>query len=109
MSEQFDIRFDESSVNLEARPQKVKKGTGDNDSAWFYLGMIGQIGLAIALPIAGGALLGAFIDNRFQWYPKATVSFIFVGAIVSIATLVGSVRDILAKENQLKKQKSVQK
>jgi hypothetical protein len=59
--------------------------------------MVGDIGLAIVLPIAGGAILGAYIDRHWSIYPKATLSLLFVGMIISVAGFIHTLRDLIKK------------
>ena len=52
-----------------------------------------ELGFSISLPIAGGAILGAYLDKVFATSPKLTLSFIFLGIIIgirSIFRLIGS-------------------
>ena len=61
---------------------------------WYYLGLIGEIGFAIALPIAGGALIGVVIDRTWGMTPKATLSLLFLGVIISFFNLFKTVETI---------------
>lgn len=79
---------------LKKVPHKEKK-TSDT---WYYLGTVGQIGYAIALPIVGGALLGKYIDEQWITYPIATITGIGFGSLVAILGLIGTVREIIRKK-----------
>jgi len=72
--------------------KKLKK-----QDAWFYLGFVGQIGYAIALPIAGGALIGAYIDRTRMTYPKATLFLLFAGFVVSFLGFIKTIQDIIKR------------
>lgn len=85
-NEQFDLTLDHSGGPT-AKKRKKQKGSGE-PPAWYYLGFLGEIGFSISLPIAGGALLGAYLDSLLGSYPKGTVSFLFVGIVVSIASFI---------------------
>ena len=54
---------------------KSKKGTGNS---WYYFGIAGQIGFAIALPIAGGAIIGSSLDRKLNSYPKCTLLLLVI-------------------------------
>lgn len=71
-----------------------------DDSWYYYLGYIGEIGFAIALPIAGGAFIGKYLDERFQTYPKATLVGLFIGILIS---MVGFIKTVLDISNNIKK------
>lgn len=42
-----------------------------------------ELGFAIALPLAGGALLGSYLDKTLGTTPKVTLCLIFLGVILS--------------------------
>ncbi|MBI4065434.1 AtpZ/AtpI family protein [Candidatus Gottesmanbacteria bacterium] len=91
--ERFDIRIDEQGVGT--RPRKDEKQNKNNLDSWYYLGVVGQIGFSIALPIAGGAILGSFIDRQMSIYPKATLGLLFFGVVVSCVTFYQTIKTIL--------------
>ncbi|MCR4263179.1 MAG: AtpZ/AtpI family protein [Candidatus Roizmanbacteria bacterium] len=45
------------------------------------------LGISLVLPIAGGALAGAFIDRIFHTAPRFTLGLLFVGLIISFLKL----------------------
>ncbi|MEK7129839.1 MAG: AtpZ/AtpI family protein [Patescibacteria group bacterium] len=65
---------------------------------YFYLGFVGHIGFTIAVPIAGGALLGGYVDRIWSTYPKGTLSLLLLGVFVSGFTFYKIVRDIVRKK-----------
>jgi hypothetical protein len=69
-----------------------------SDDAWYYLGLVGQIGYAIALPIAGGAILGSLIDHRFGLSRTGASIGIVTGIVVSAVGFVQVIRKILQKQ-----------
>ncbi len=71
-----------------------KKKRREITAPWYYLGLIGEIGFAIALPIAGGALIGVVIDRAWGMTPKATLSLLFLGVIISFFNLFKTVETI---------------
>lgn len=46
------------------------------------------LGFSISLPIAGGAILGAYLDKKLHFFPKLTLFFIFLGLILSIYNFI---------------------
>ena len=43
-----------------------------------------DLGFIISVPLVGGALLGSFLDNKFNTSPKFTLSLIFLGVIIAL-------------------------
>ncbi len=93
--EKYDITL--SSGFDGAKKRRIQKKT-DSDTAWYYLGLVGQIGYVIALPIAGGAILGSLIDQKFGLYPKGALTGIAVGFGLSALGFVQVIQKILQKE-----------
>lgn len=52
-----------------------------------------QLGFAVALPIAGGALLGTYLDNLLGMSPRMTLSLIFFGSVMGGANIYFLFRD----------------
>lgn len=80
-------------LELEFRETSKKKLNKD-EAPWYYLGLIGEIGFAICVPIAGGALIGVIIDRTWGMTPKATLSLLFLGVIISFYTLFKTVKTV---------------
>jgi hypothetical protein len=81
------------TITREKNDTDGKKKFGD--TGWYYLGIFGQIGFSIALPIAGLAIAGKMADNFWMSTPKWTLIGLGVGIIVSIATFIYSVQSVL--------------
>jgi hypothetical protein len=64
-------------------------------SAFFYLGYVGQVGFVIALPIAGGAALGSYLDQRWGIYPKLTVTGLCLGILISVGNFIAVIKEII--------------
>jgi hypothetical protein len=62
------------------------------------LALIGQVGLMVALPVAGGAVLGAWLDARWNARGLITVAAVLLGLVAGLA---GAVR-LLLKETRWK-------
>jgi len=52
------------------------------------------LGFSIALPIAGGAILGFVIDNKFNSHPKWTLSLLFTGIFIAAAAVYQVIKEI---------------
>lgn len=90
--EQFDLILDTQGTDV--RP---KKDTGKNKGtdSWYYFGIVGQIGFSIAIPIAGGALLGSFIDSKWNTYPRSTLGLLLIGVVISIITFYKTIKSVI--------------
>lgn len=78
LSEGNFIPSDESTREKKKKPdQKSFRG----------LQLASDLGFAIAIPLAGGALVGAYLDRRFHTKPIITLSLIFLGLILSFITI----------------------
>jgi len=75
-------------------PRKKKERKPDQKGAWYYLGFVGNIGFAIALPLAGGAIIGSAIDNYLSTYPKATLTFLAIGIVIAAAGFVQIIKEL---------------
>lgn len=52
-----------------------------------------ELGFAISLPIAFGAILGSFLDRFFLTSPRLTLSFIFLGVIIGGASIFKLIKE----------------
>ncbi|MCX6792314.1 MAG: AtpZ/AtpI family protein [Candidatus Gottesmanbacteria bacterium] len=94
MVEQYDITLNTGFRGAKNRPKRRNK---ESDNAWYYLGLAGQIGYIVAIPIAGGAILGSLVDHRFGIYPKGSLIGIVTGFVISTAGFVHVIREIIQK------------
>lgn len=62
--------------------EKVKE---KKDQEKFYRALANSLGLgfSISLPIAGGVLLGSYLDSNFHTHPKLTLALLFAGLILA--------------------------
>jgi predicted F0F1-ATPase subunit len=97
--ESFMLSLNEKTGRLTVEKSRGKKRTKKRTNAWFYLGFVGEIGYAIALPAVGGALLGGYIDRRMSSYPKATLLLLFIGVGISILGFVRIIQELLHNKN----------
>ena len=78
--------------------KSVNKNSRSSSSTWFYIDFASNLGLRISLPIAGGAILGKYLDGLWGSYPRATILLLFLGIIISMAGFVKTIREILKKK-----------
>ena len=96
--EQYTLRLNESSRMMVGEREKKKNRT-NGQNPWYYLGFVGEIGYSISLPIAGGALLGAYIDRHWSTYPKATLSLLLIGSVISVLGFIRVIQEITKRKN----------
>jgi len=89
----FEVSLYEDHLVTKKHPLH-KKGKKEN-SGLFYLGYVGQVGLVIALPIAGGAVIGSSLDAHWRSYPNMTMIALGIGIVISIVNFVAVIREII--------------
>lgn len=95
-NEEYELMLSEQDGRAILKKREIKR-TGYT-SGWYYLSFIGQIGFAIAIPIAGGALVGSYLDRIWSTYPKATLSLLFLGIVISVVGFFNTVMEIIRKK-----------
>lgn len=95
-AERFEVNLD-SGLRTVSRRLKERRKTSGN--LWYYVGYVGEIGFVIAIPIAGGALVGAFLDGKWGTYPKMTLSLLFGGIFLSLINFVHTITELLGKKD----------
>lgn len=90
----YDLKFHEGTLATTPKKGIVDK-KGREKSAWWYAGYFGDLGFTIAIPIAGGAFLGSYLDRRWSTYPKATLILLFIGIVLSIVQFIRIIREII--------------
>lgn len=77
------LRFNQEK-KLEAVEEEAVEKKKESDKKFLgYLSLALELGFAISFPIAGGALLGQYLDSRLGTSPSMTLSLIFLGIIVA--------------------------
>ncbi|MFW6154499.1 MAG: AtpZ/AtpI family protein [Planctomycetota bacterium] len=77
-------RFDETVTRKEQR--KVRARRDDERSIWFWLGMMGVAGWSVAIPTVVGALVGAWLDRRFEGRISWTLTGLLIGVTAGCLT-----------------------
>lgn len=75
---------------LEEKEEEEKPKEDEQKARSRFLAMISlasELGFSISLPIAGGALLGQFLDNKFSTSPRITLSLIFFGLFIGVTNI----------------------
>ncbi len=85
MSDQYDITIAEGLKG--AKPRKLAKNVKNRGGSWLYLGVAGQIGYTVAVPLVIGVLIGLAFGN-----PLIGLAF---GAIISIIGFVRTIKNLL--------------
>ena len=65
-----------------------------------YLGLVGQIGYTIAIPLVIGVLGGAFIDKSFGSRPIATLIGLGLGAVISLVGFSRTLKEVVQKNTK---------
>lgn len=95
MLEKYDITLREGIKGARVRVERKKQA---KSLTWWYLGMVGQIGYTIAIPLAGGAVLGSVIDRALGTNPRGTLIGLGIGFVLSILGFVRVIRETLRKK-----------
>lgn len=77
---------------VEKKPKKEDKSSEEDSARIFFLA--GNIGFSMSLPLVGGALLGFFLDRRFQTSPRMTLFFLFIGFIIGCYSMYKVLREL---------------
>lgn len=82
---------------LHVYPRYKKHQKRESQSSWLYFGLVGEIGFIIVLPMAVGAFIGTRIDRSWGTYPKATLTLLFAGFVVSVVGFVRIIYDLIKR------------
>lgn len=91
----YEVSLYEDNL-IEKAPGKNKRRTKEQKPAFFYIGYVGQVGFVIAIPIAGGTLVGGYIDAKLGTYPKITLVGLCIGLVISGFNFVAVIKEIIA-------------
>lgn len=89
---QFDLDLTHQTPRI--HPRK-KEEPPQKNLMWFYVGASGQIGFSILVPLLIGVFVGVWIDSKYGTKPLWTIIGLGGGFIVSLISLVKTVKDLL--------------
>ena len=61
------------------KAERKRRARGERDQVWFWLGMFGLVGWAVAVPTLAGVFLGRWLDDRFEGPASWTITLLLVG------------------------------
>ena len=94
----YDLIINHKGVKKVARLEKGQKIVKQVN--WRNLALFGNIGIAIVLPLVGGAIGGKYLDEIWGTYPKVTLTLFVVGFIISIVNIVRTFQ-VFLRESKL--------
>jgi ATP synthase protein I len=95
--DKLDIFLDSDKIRYQKKQEKEQKSRKYDARAWMVLGSMGQMGFMIVLPIAGGAMLGNYLDAMTGWYPKLTIGLLLFGVTIAGFSFIHTIRDVVQK------------
>lgn len=69
----------------------------EKNNTWFVLGLLGQLGYVIAVPLVILALLGRFIDKRYDTSPWFLIIGMFLALVISSIWVYKRTAEIMKK------------
>lgn len=83
------LKFTKDKI-LQEELEEEKQPQDTEETRSKFLAMISlasELGFSVSLPIAGGALLGQFLDGKLNTSPRMTLSLIFLGLFIGAANI----------------------
>lgn len=93
----YDVILEDVETGIRPRKVKATEKRATGSAGWEYVGLAGQIGFDIALPMVLGLVAGVKLDERWGTRPRATLVLFFLGLLMSCASLIRIVRDMMHK------------
>lgn len=93
----YDVILEDVETGIRPRKIKVGEKKTSGSGGWEFVGMAGQVGFDIALPMVLGLLGGVALDERWGTKPQATLILFGLGLVLSCASLIRIVRDTSSK------------
>jgi len=75
------------------KKSKTLPESGRKKELLWGIKIVSELGLSMIVPLVAGAYLGSYLDTLLNSRPKLTLSFIFIGLILGIATLYKIVKE----------------
>lgn len=89
--ERFDVVLTPEKIEIRRKVAWKKK---EQSLGWYYLGLVGQIGFAIALPIVAGGVGGVYIDTWLGTRPLVTLLLLLIGVAVSFIGFFSVIKEV---------------
>ncbi len=96
-TEYYDVILEDEEGNIRPRKTKPADPKKIKDPGWRYVGLAGQIGFDIALPMVVGLLVGTKLDDVWGTRPKATLVLFFIGLVFGCTSLLRIVKEMSVK------------
>lgn len=64
---------------VDRKAERKRRARGERDQVWFWLGMFGLVGWAVAVPTIGGVFLGRWLDQQFDGQVSWTITLLLAG------------------------------
>lgn len=93
--EQFSLLVDDEGKII--RTIRNKGNLKNRENVLMYIGLIGDVGLTVMLPIAVAGFIGNAIDRHVDSYPIYTRWFLIAGCFFSIVGFVHTIQDIIKR------------
>ncbi|KKR31200.1 MAG: hypothetical protein UT63_C0079G0008 [Candidatus Gottesmanbacteria bacterium GW2011_GWC2_39_8] len=88
------MKISDEGLHIVEEKKKSKKKKNENDKIWSRIALVSEIGFVIAIPIAGGAIFGAYLDRKFGTAPKLTLSLLFTGLFLGTYNVYRIIKDV---------------
>lgn len=93
MEKKIFLRFNKEK-KLEPKIEEVVKKSKEDDGNFFSsLSLALEFGFVVSFPIAGGTLLGQYLDTKFASGPRLTLSLLFLGIMIAGINIYKIVKD----------------
>ncbi|KKR79953.1 MAG: hypothetical protein UU25_C0005G0022 [Microgenomates group bacterium GW2011_GWB1_40_9] len=99
----LDNRFEvmlSGSMPIKKKELKENKEKNSRNSTMYYLGYVGELGFAISIPIVFLTLIGKYLDDVWNTYPKMTLSLLIVGCVISVINFIEVIKTILKRSKK---------
>ncbi len=93
----LDNRFEILLSGTTRLKKKELKEQKTRNSTMYYLGYVGELGFAISIPIVSCTLIGKYLDDVWNTYPKMTLSLLIVGCFISVINFIEVIKTILKR------------
>jgi len=96
----FEILIDGKGIVEKTYQREKSVRLAKSREYLYFLGLVGQIGFVIAVPIVAGLLIGRYIDTKAYTYPRYSLLLLGIGIIVSFVNFYNVVNEIIKKSKK---------